>query len=249
MNQYQDTLHNKGKLYSLSRNLQQGDGSYQAVYFLHELIEGFAKYSKKYIDCLSEAPFIYRERQLASLLAPSLSDCCEAFLAEMPVSRSKPGIKERKSFKEDYLGWVDFWANYKGYDFYIELKHDYDAFNSNTIRKSVYDNWDKMNKEQLPYLEDEAKYLSSEQKGVFTVSLHVITIFNYWNKKYGNYLIDEELDLIEIQKKYFNEFKEANWCGLWTLHPNLVEKSHSEYENHLETYPGLLFLSKIKKIS
>lgn len=248
MNTYQDTLYNTGKLFTLSRNVRQGKGSFIAHDFLFEWAVGFAREAKKYIDKIEEPPFIYGERQLTASLIPALAKITHVFLTEMPVSRKRPNIKDRKKSDYKYLGWVDFWANYKDYDFYIELKHDYDAYNSYKIRKSVFQNWRVMNEKQLPDLEDDAKYLSADKKAAYTISLHVITIYKYWQKKYGDNVIVQESDLIEIQKRYFHQFKEANWCGLWSLHPKLVENSYWEYDNHYETHPGVIFLSKIKRI-
>jgi hypothetical protein len=248
MNEYEETYRGIGKLHSISQNVKNGEGSLIVVNFLDELIRAFAKHSAKYINKIKEAPFVYSERQLTSIFAPALAEVANAFLAEHPVKRQNISIKKRKEEGYNYAGWVDFWVNYKGFDYYIELKHDYDSFNSGKIRKSAQEKWTYMNEVQLPDLEKEANYLSSERKGIFTISLEVITIYNYRDKKYRQELKDDLADLKIIQERYFNTFRDCNWCGLWVLHDKLVKNCYYEDDTHLETYPGVLFLSKVKKI-
>lgn len=242
------TIPKVGKLYARSQNIKNGQGSLVAVEFLDKLIRGFAKNSANYINTAHEAPFVYRERQLASTLAPALAKITHSFLVELPVTREKISVKKKAKSDYKYLGWADYWVNYKGYDYYLELKHDFVSVISKKVTQSSLGKWKYMNETQLPDLEREAKYLSGETKGIFTIALEVITIFNFRDKNYHSSELHDSEKLLSIQKRYFEEFKDCNWSGLWVLRNNLVENCYYEDEKHKETYPAVLFLSKIKKI-
>ena len=247
MNHYTQTLRNIGKVESCSRDVKNGSGSLLAVQLLDELIASFADYSSLYINATGEAPFTYRERQLSSLLSPALASVATAFLAELPIGREKVSLQKGKSKINKRTGWVDFWAEYKGYEFFIELKHSYDSIRTQHLRKEAVSKWHEMTEVQLPNLEKEAIQMSANRKGIFTLALHVISIYHY-RKKGGIDTMYYPQKLIDTRDRIFDEINTSNWCAVWSLHDNLVEDSKYEDDTHLESYPGVVFLAKIKKI-
>lgn len=251
MNLNTNTFREVGKIHTVTQNLKkEGAGSIITKRFLDSMVLGFARNSAKYINTLNEAPFIFKEKQLNSLIAPVLSQTSDAFLTEHPMLRKNPSIKKLREQKLSYLGWVDYWARKKDYDFYIEIKHDYDSFNTNTIRKIVRENWKSMNSQQLKQIKNNALYLSSNMKGVFLISLHVIVIYHYskfYDEEWSGY---DTSELMSIQKRYFSSIQKPNpnWSALWTLHDDLVKNCTWENETHQENYPGVLFLSRVTRI-
>ena len=72
-----------------------------------------------------EYPFLFRERQLDSVVLPIISSLCKGLvIAEYPIVRDS-SIKGFE--KKDSKGRIDYWCIYKDYSLVIEMKHSYDA--------------------------------------------------------------------------------------------------------------------------
>jgi hypothetical protein len=96
--------------------------------FLPQLVERFAEHSAGYLNFMSshrktemgrsnlKPLFDYREKQLHTCLAPSLSSITkDAYLYERPITR-----KDKK--KGQRIGRVDYWCQYKQIDYFIETQ-------------------------------------------------------------------------------------------------------------------------------
>ena len=136
------TLRNLGKT-NIINKIGDGEGRRIASDFMDKVLIGFAKQSAKYINAVYEAPFVYSEKQLHSVLAPVISNIAETFLMEHPLER-KWEIESEPTF-ESYTGSLDYWCRYRGLDLFIELKHDRDAYKNDNIRQEAHKNWKKMN--------------------------------------------------------------------------------------------------------
>ncbi|MGM0580729.1 MAG: hypothetical protein ACQETL_08615 [Bacteroidota bacterium] len=248
MNSTSKSVRKIGKINTITDGVKQGEGSLIAKNMLDEMVKEFARYSANFIDKVYEAPFIYKEKQLNSILAPAFANVSDAFLLEHPITREWALHKKDQSLP--HIGWVDYWVRNKDFDYYIELKHGYDTYQTETVRKKSVDNWQFMNNSQLKNIQKEVKNWSSEMNGAFLISLHIITIYDYGKYAGMDWESYPEDELKWIQKNYFNNFKKPspNWSALWMLHDNLVQNSAWEEETHCEFYPGVLFLSKIKKL-
>lgn len=228
-------------------DIKDGEGKRIAKDFLNLLLIEFSKQSSKYIRGVSEAPFAYREKQLHSIFAPAISRITPIFLMELPIEREWSKIKNENWANSQ--GWLDYWCRYRNVDFFIELKHDYDCYSTETIRESVNNNWWYMNKNQLQLVKKDAKIFSEWSKGVFLLSLHVITIYEKTkiNKKPESIENLEELNLIQ-QNYYENLRPNPDWCGLWILNKRLAQDCCYETDRNVEYFPGVLFLSRISEI-
>lgn len=139
-----------------------------------ELIENLfcemAKLGAKYSnDIFHDLPFTYRERQLDSILLPSLSKLCLGWvIAELPTTRKcDDGGKTS--------GRIDYWCIYKDYSFVIEVKHSYNFFaTSEPSYRTVIYRWKTMNK-QLRSNERNIKKYEEDTNGVIRIGLHFIT--------------------------------------------------------------------------
>jgi hypothetical protein len=65
--------------------------------FLTRIVEEFAKQTSRYMDAIEDIPFVYRERQLNSILATALSRITDIFLMELPLKREWTSVS-----REDY---------------------------------------------------------------------------------------------------------------------------------------------------
>jgi len=240
------TIRESGKINIIS-NIGDGSGRRVANDFLNKLTVEFAKQSTKYINEVYEAPFAYKEKQLHSIIAPSIAKLTNAFIMECPVSRQWSKI--RKQNYEDSHGWLDYWCRYRGVDFFIEIKHNYVSFKTINIRKNSHENWDYMNNRQLNLVKKEAKIYKDYSKGVLLISFHVITIYDYLQKRKKTKCFDDKERLIMAQKNYYENLKPSpNWSNLWILKNDLVRNSSEESKTHKTYYPGLIFISKVHEI-
>ena len=240
------TIRNVGKI-KIINEIGDGIGRRVASDFLDRLIVTFAKQSTKYIRSISDAPFAYRERQLHSIFAPAISTITDSFLMEYPIERKWD--EERKKDWNDYTGWLDYWCRYRNIDFFIELKHNYDSYKNDEIRKDTFANWDYMNNTQLEIVKNEAKRHSEFCKGVLLVSLQVVTIYDKMQTTKIPQSCGDVDTLVSTQKNYFENLNpKPNWSGLWMLNDDIYDLSSREYDTQTEYYPGVMLIAKVCKI-
>lgn len=210
--------------------------------FIENLFYDMAKHCTKYDnDSFSDMPYTYGERQLDSILLPSLSKLCKSMVfTEYPVIRQ---CKNRKFNVDKSNGWLDYWCIYKGYSFIIELKHSYDCFTTPKTRENtVIKPWIKMN-EQLDSLEKALREFGEKTRGVIRIGLHIIT--SYSDKIPDDQLLKRFNDNIpktferlqkDLGKQYPSLKPDLIIC--WTIPLKIVMC----YE---QTFPGLWAVAKI----
>ncbi len=147
--------------------------------FITDLLNGMGKLSIKYHKHqLIDFPYIYGERQLDSIILPTLSKICDgAVLAELPTKRNC----FLKSYEiEDSSGRIDYWCIYKNYSIILEVKHSFDVFLTNKTReKKVVEKWEYMTIDQLQSIKDDIKQQCEENtKGIIRLGLHFITSYS-----------------------------------------------------------------------
>lgn len=225
-------------------NLQDGPGIRIVRDFMMRLIRGFSKQASSYIRVTDEVPFIFKERQLHSSLAPALAEFCDAFLMESPVNRNWSSISYDE--RNDSHGWVDYWCYFRKIAFLIEIKHGFISCKSEQIRSSVKEDW-KIALRQLDAIEKEAKFQSEWTNGAFRIALNVLPLYETANIKEPNTVGNFD-KLLSIQRDSIKQFEQQpNWSAMWILHKNLA--GPYKYPNTVEYYPGVLFISHISEIS
>ena len=95
------------------------------------MVVAFAKKCCSYVDVVGELPFIYRERQINSLVAPPIMANADAALMEHPITRKAKGVPSH--------GWLDYWVLYKSTVFLIELKHAWKTLDSESHEGGCYE--------------------------------------------------------------------------------------------------------------
>lgn len=233
---------NIGK-FTIQNQLKDGEGIRVLNKYLRELVIEIAKNSTSFIKKNEHPPFIYREKQFHTVMAPAIAKISNTFLMESPV------IREWKVMNRDYIdshGWVDYWCEYNNYNYYIELKHGFISYRSGKIRNRDKIEWNTAY-EQLSVIDEEIKEQKEFTHGIFKIILHVLPIY-IGSQSEINIKINNER-LIEIQKtsmKLISEDIPSNWSCLWELHNRLINSS--EYSYGIEKYPALLFLANVSEI-
>ena len=237
-----ERINKVGKLHVIS-TLADGEGIRKVRDFLSLLVTGFAKQVSVYMNETWEAPFVFRERQLHTFLAPTLSKFTDVFLMEAPVHRKWSSISSQDY--NDSHGWVDYWCFYRNLVFLIELKHGFLSGRTGTPNKNVKNYWVEA-VQQLDVIQDYADIQSQDSGGAFRIALQVLPIYETVNDSMPK-IIGNTDKLLEIQKNCMEAFKpEPNWSMLWQLHESIT--GPFEYANTKEFYPGIVFLSRVSEI-
>ena len=238
-----ETIRNVGNINYIS-NLTDGEGTRISNDFLTRLIREFTKQASLYMRATDEAPFVFKERQLNSILAPALSKITDAFLMEAQVQREWSSISSEEY--NDSHGWVDYWCNYRNTVFLIELKHNFISGKTGLLTKEIKENWNIALK-QLDVIEKESKVRSESCRGVFRVALHILPLYETVN--HGDSKTIGEIErILNIQKLAMSGLdRNSNWSAMWMIHDDLT--GPYEYVNTKEYYPGVLFLCNLYEIS
>lgn len=226
-------------------NIGDGKGRRIVKAFLDQLFENVAEQASKYMDQIDDAPYAYRELQLHSLLAPSIAKLTDVFLMEQPVTRNW-SLKKKHSL-DDSNGRLDYWCRYKKYDYFIELKHSYDAYNTNNIKTSTVERWDNMTS-QLKKSKKEALKYSEHCNGVFLIAMQAITVYETANEPSS---IENLERLLEIQKNYLYSEKfnpSPNWSALWIVPKKYITKTSVELDKSNEYYPALIIQARVSEV-
>ena len=225
-------------------SLVDGSGIRIAREFMTKLVRAFSKQASSYIRATYEAPFVFKERQLHSILAPALSSFTDAFLMESPVNRKWSAISSEE--RDDSHGWVDYWCYYRGIVFLIELKHGFISSKTGHVRKTVKKDWKKAI-DQLDVIEKEAKSQSEWTNGAFRIALDILPLYETVNSERAKTAVNND-KMLAIYSKILKEFEPLpNWSAMWILHKDLI--GPYSYPNSIEYYPSVLFISRLSEIS
>ena len=102
-------------------SLPPGKGQKVTKTLLKELFKNVINQSKKYYEETNDIIFAYREKQLHTVICPSIEKITKSFMIEHPIKRKPVG-------EEEYSGNIDYWISYNGFSYVIELKHDSFAY-------------------------------------------------------------------------------------------------------------------------
>lgn len=237
------TVNNQDFLFSLKESQEE---YYTVAYELvRKLLTGMAMRSRVFCSPnkygFVDYPFIYKERQLDSILLPELSNLCEGLvIAEYPITRKIRGHEEKSQ------GRTDYWCIYKNYSFSIEVKHSYHNLNSNKTTKRTIHCWDVMNKYQQQSSKKDLHLSIELTKGVICLSLHFITVESRQEPD-DELLIDfknKETDILIQLNKDLRKIAEPDFLSCWEIDSDMVKAQESYYNS---SYPGLILVSKFYK--
>lgn len=235
-----ETIRDCGELGIEFGNIE-GDGARVSIDFLRKLLKHIVKRSTKYYDETGEHVFIYRERQLHSVVCPSIADITSSYLMENPLTRKPAG-------EEEYRGNVDYWISYRNYSFLMELKHTYFAYrNADNPRKSITKKFVRAMEQLRSIRKDECRALTIN-KGLIKIALQTVAF--YKGSKYPISKDDlKDQDFKNLFKKLVNNTeleRKSNLRSLWVLNERLVEPV--KYKNSFEIYPAVAFVGNISEM-
>lgn len=209
---------------------------------LEKLINNIVKKATNYYDETEDHVFIYREKQLHTVVCPSIEDITSSFLAEHPLIRKPAG-------EEEYLGHVDYWISYRNYEFLLELKHTYFAYNHmNTPRQSIKRKFDRA-LEQLESVRKRECDSLTINKGLVKIALEAIVFYERTRKGFSDDCVKDHDFPLLFERMISNAGldNKINFYSLWVLHERLVEPF--EYFNCDELYPALGFIGQVQSVS
>lgn len=218
--------------------------------FLENLLKGVAKRCGVFHNAtydFHDMPYTYNERGMDAVILPTISELCDGLvMTEVPVSRER-----NRSGSEVQTGAarLDYWCIYKGFSFAIELKHSFDCFTTETVRKTkIVDRWAFMTKMQLGAL---GKHIvgawGDKTEGVIRLGLHFVT--SYSDKSPNDKLIAEARKGVEDRLNTIAKAMNGDatmetrpdFAGAWLIGDEIVKGDESA------TYPALMLFGKVMK--
>jgi len=236
-----ETINDCGELGIEFENIR-GCGARVTRDFLRKLLNRIVERCTEYYDETEEHVFTYRERQLHSVVCPSIADITPSFLMENPLTRKPAG-------EEEYRGNADYWIFYKNYSFLVELKHTYFAYsNADNPRKSIVKKFARAIEQLRSVRKNECRD-QTFGKGLRKIALEAV-VFYRGSKEERRLMIDSESrDFRILFKKLLGNTEleyRSNLRALWILDKRLVEPV--EYDNSFEIYPAIAFVGNISEI-
>jgi len=231
-------LKNCGELGIEFDNLK-GLGERNTKDFLTKLLENIIKRATRYHEETDgDHVFRYREKQLHSVVCPSIADITPSFLIEHPTERKPRGTKA-------YPGNVDYWVSYKHLCYLVELKHTYFAYNQNKPRQGITRKFSHAIQQLDNIRKAECEYLSQGHRKLFKIALEAITFQKGSRQKKKVRDFDGETIKIAFQKLMsIAPLKdETNIRSVWILDKRLVDPF--EYSNGFWIYPAVAFIGKV----
>jgi hypothetical protein len=208
---------------------------------LRRLIINIVKKSTKYYDETGDHVFAYREKQLHSVICPSIEMITPSFLIEHPLTRKPAG-------EEEYTGYADYWISYRNYSFLLELKHSYFAYKrAKNPRQSIGSKFDNAI-QQLKNVRKSECQLLTENNGLIKIALEAIVFYEGSSNEISNDVMkDQDFPLLLRQLISNSSLKDrVNFSSIWVLNKRLVEPY--EYSNSFERYPALGFIGHISEM-
>lgn len=201
--------------------------------FLNKVARTFALSCCKYFDTTGELPFIYRERQINSILLPSISKVANATFMEHPIMR------EGRAY-----GWLDYWAFYGNTTLLIEVKHAWFSISSKKVRKTTKGAYSAALKQLDMISPAVARDLSYLGDNIVKIALIVIPFYKQSMNITRLTTITAKDDVEAIYNRLLTGLSPTlNWSCIWLLHERLQKPV--EYGDRHEIYPLVGLVAQI----
>ncbi|MDQ7837020.1 MAG: hypothetical protein RDU59_00795 [Thermodesulfobacteriota bacterium] len=208
--------------------------------FLTDMVLEFAKIATRFYNAVSEFPFVYKEKQIRSVVTPALMNSAKVVFEEQPALRKAKGMKgiSRRN------GWIDYWVLVERMTYLVELKYAGFSSDRNQLTDKAQNEWSTAIN-QLSISKKEANQLAFDGQ-LATVALQIMPI---WQCR-------DAADSITIPpKEKVQEFltmareqltPQPNWSAVWYLHGRL-QNSPQQYDRKFFNYPGVMFFARLEK--
>jgi hypothetical protein len=228
----ENTIYNSGKLIQ-TKKLCKGKGHQITQEFLNNLTEHFIKQSISYYDNVGELPFVYKEKQIHSVLFPAIHNISEAAFLEAPIIRKKSGR----------IGWIDYWVLYKSTVFLIEIKHCWGSVVSPKLSSKIITNWNAVVDQIIDIKKSEITNQSESGSKIIKIALMVIPYYQSSKSSESLKTLGQN-ECLDTFENHINQFTKKPSCSyIWFLHDRLQE--HFEYNDRFECYPFVGIVAKI----
>lgn len=225
-------------------NLTDGEGIRITNKYLKSLVEDIVVNAYRQINnTVWIPPFAYNEKQIHTLIAPSINKNSDYYLMESPVKRNWSSIDSRT---DDKHGWVDYWSSHKMYDYYFEVKHGFFSYKAMKIRANELEKWNKAC-EQLDTLIDELEIQKNYCNGIFKIAFHVMPVYisSVEMRKLQKIEFDARM-ILETAKSQLSVKNDVNWSCIWRL-ADEIDNTY-EFTNTNERYPCVMFLARVYEL-
>jgi hypothetical protein len=235
--------------------LPPGEGKIKMSEFLEGVVRGFARLSQDHWRYDKwELPFIYSERQLATVLLPTLRERAGRVLMEQPMRRTKLSgrTRSRRSRKDSGSGhgWVDYWADYRDLVLLMEVKHAWVSARTAGAAAYVVKRWQSCQR-QMSTIDQQFMSEFPEFAGqpVWMVGLLVLVHRDGQADAGGR-------SREECRKVHQNVWEQLsteknrwpiNWTALWHL-PERVKIEWEKDEEPANHYPAVSFFASAHRV-
>ncbi len=223
-------------------DFKDNDGTRVSKVFLEKLIRRIVKRSTNYYDKTGEHIFVYKEKQLHSVICPSIADLTNSYVIEHPLRRQPSGDYD------DYSGNVDYWINYGNYTYLMELKHCYFGYkNADNPRKSISNIFNKALNQLKSIRKEECRNVT-QNKGLLKIALQAIVFYESSNERISKDDLSK-IDFKEVFQKLIknSELKnKSNIISIWLLNERLIESV--PWRKRFEIYPAVAFVGKVSNV-
>lgn len=207
-------------------------------FFLEQVISNFKDESLKFYDIWGFFPFIYREKQVTSVLAPAIHKLTGTVWLEQPFKTQKGEIQR----------FLDIATLYKDDIYLIELKHSWNS-KSESVAQYAAVEWETAIYQIADLKISHVKeFVNIKDFNVYKIALMVMPTYLKNDSNHGIC----NLSAKEYSKTIFDDFmlyprKEhrPNYVITWKI------KDSSQYEHNFEVnnkYPFVSFIVKIEPI-
>jgi hypothetical protein len=230
------TIENAGYVARMSR-LPQEPRMQSAETFLQSITETFAQKCIKFYNLVGQLPFIYRERQIQSILLPAIDKVARAVMVELPVRRERiEGV---------FSGRLDYVVFYEEFVFLIELKFAWISASKQEIRKETKEAWLDARRQLKAISKSEVTDRGYDPEKFLKIALLVVPCYKS-SKDQGKLKFMNESKAIEIHKTLVSNLNPMpNLSCIWALDESL-QKVHEYAGGRKEIYPCVAFLTEVK---
>jgi hypothetical protein len=218
---------------------EDSEGARVSRDLLEKLIEQIVRRSVDYYSETLDYVFAYGERQLHSVVCPSIAAVTSTYLMEHPLQRKPSG-------EDEYSGQVDYWISFRNYSFLMEMKHVYFAYNkTDTPREDLLKKFSLAIDQLKTIRKEECEWLEGGDKKLFKIAFQVITFFSGLKSEISRKgPRNEELKLsFDLMMQNSGLADISNFRSLWILDKKLVEPF--EYTNTTLIYPAVGFAGNV----
>ncbi len=221
---------------------EDSDGARVSKDLLQRLVKKIVRRCVDYYDETKDYIFSYRERELNSVVCPSIAAITPALMTECSLNRKPAG-------EDECQGRADYLMYYRKFAFLLELKHAYFAYNNvNSPRANIFDRFNDARKKLNDIRKDECRDFAIGSKDLIKIAFETIVFYegSHDKSKKDSW---KEKDFKQLFKEMMENSKlgqEANMKALWILDPRLV-KPRDYDKGYYEVYPAVAFAGNISQ--